>query len=67
VPTVTVEQLKTMLEGKDKPQLFDARPKASYDAGHLPGAISLPLDDLEKRISDVPRDRVSIFYCSGAT
>lgn len=64
---MTAQQLKAMLEGKDKPLLFDARPKMSYDAGHLPGAISLPLTELETRLSEVPRDRLVIFYCSGAT
>ncbi len=65
--TLSVQEVKALLEAPNRPPLFDARPKASYDAGHLPGAISLPLDELERRIAEVPRDRLSIFYCVGKT
>jgi rhodanese-related sulfurtransferase len=59
--------LKALLEGPDKPPLFDARPRASYEAGHLPGAISLGVDELDQRAAEVPRDRLSVYYCSGKT
>lgn len=65
--TLSVQEVKALLDTPNRPPLFDARPKASYDAGHLPGAISLPLDELERRIEEVPRDRLSIFYCIGKT
>gem|GEM_PF-1979654 len=67
VPTVTVEQMKALLAEKNPPKLFDARPKPSYDSGHIPGAVSLPLDDLEMRLGEVPNDYPSVFYCSGST
>lgn len=67
VATVTVEQVKELIEGEDKPLLFDARIRLSYDSGHIPGAISLPFDELEKRITEIPGDRLAIFYCTGAT
>ena len=65
--TVTVQELKASLEEASKPLVFDARSKASYEAGHIPGAISLPLDELDERVSEIPRDRLVIFYCSGST
>uniref|UniRef100_A0AAV2L3S9 Rhodanese domain-containing protein n=1 Tax=Knipowitschia caucasica TaxID=637954 RepID=A0AAV2L3S9_KNICA len=43
---VTVAQLKSMLAKKDV-QLFDVRRPDEYQAGHIPSAVSLPLDDLE--------------------
>lgn len=65
--TITVQEVKALLDGTSRPPIFDARPKASYDAGHVTGAISLPLDELERRIAEVPRDRLSVFYCVGKT
>ena len=65
--TLSVQEVKALLDGPSKPPIFDARPKASYDAGHLPGAISLPLDQLDGRIAEVPKDRLSVFYCVGKT
>lgn len=67
VATVTVQELKELLESENKPQLFDARSRSSYDRGHIPGAISLPFDELENRLSEVSRERLVIFYCSGST
>lgn len=45
--------------------VLDVRPTAEYDAGHIPGAISIPLEDLEQRLSDVPRDQPVVAYCRG--
>jgi rhodanese-related sulfurtransferase len=45
--------------------LIDVRPKEEYLAGHLPGAISLPLADLKKRLREVSRTRDVVAYCRG--
>ena len=47
--------------------LVDVRPAAEFDAGHLAGARSLPLDQLTKRrtLDELPRDREIIVYCRG--
>ena len=45
--------------------VLDVRPIAEYDAGHIPGAISVPLEDLERRLSEVPRDQPVVAYCRG--
>ena len=65
--TLDIREVKTLLDGPSKPPIFDARPKETYDAGHVPGAISLPLADLDKRIAEVPKDQLAIFYCWGKT
>ena len=49
--------------------IFDARPAADYEAGHLPGAFSLPYTEVEDRLLDV-QDRLTpaqpiMVYCSG--
>lgn len=45
--------------------VLDVRPVEEYNAGHLPGAISLPLKELEQRLSDLPRDQEIVAYCRG--
>ncbi|MGB7980267.1 MAG: rhodanese-like domain-containing protein [Candidatus Nanopelagicales bacterium] len=42
------------------------RPTVEYAAGHIPGAVSLPLDDLEQRLSDLPKAIEIVAYCRGA-
>jgi rhodanese-related sulfurtransferase len=45
--------------------LIDVRPKEEYLAGHLPGAISLPLAQLKKRLREVSATRDIVAYCRG--
>ena len=45
--------------------VIDVRPALEYEAGHIAGALSLPLDVLEKRIGDLPKDRPIVAYCRG--
>lgn len=45
--------------------VLDVRPTAEYEAGHLPHAVSLPLEELEKRLSTLPRDKEIVAYCRG--
>jgi rhodanese-related sulfurtransferase/DNA-binding transcriptional ArsR family regulator len=46
--------------------LLDVRPASEYAAGHLPGAVSIPLDELAGRLAELPADREVIAYCRGA-
>jgi len=45
--------------------VLDVRPPEEYRAGHLPGALSVPLKDLERRLSELPHDREIVAYCRG--
>jgi rhodanese-related sulfurtransferase len=45
--------------------IIDVRPASEYDAGHLPGAVSVPLAELEQRLAELPRDREVVAYCRG--
>lgn len=45
--------------------LIDVRPREEYLAGHLPGAISVPLAELEARLRDLPVSRDIVAYCRG--
>ncbi len=63
--TITAQELKELLDAPNKPIILDVRLKASYDVGHIPGAISLPLDELDARALEVPQSKLLICYCSG--
>jgi rhodanese-related sulfurtransferase len=45
--------------------LLDVRPHGEYRAAHLPGARSIPLDELEARLGELPRDCDVVAYCRG--
>lgn len=49
-------------------RLVDVRSAAEFAAGHLPGAVNVPVDALERRMTDLgPKDRTVVVYCaSGA-
>jgi rhodanese-related sulfurtransferase len=45
--------------------VLDVRPPEEYQAGHIPGAISIPLKELELRLSGLPRNQEIVAYCRG--
>jgi rhodanese-related sulfurtransferase len=45
--------------------LVDVRPGEEFAAGHIDGARSIPLDELEQRLAELPADREVVAYCRG--
>jgi DNA-binding transcriptional ArsR family regulator len=45
--------------------ILDVRPGTEFAAGHLPGAINVPLEELAGRIGELPRDHEIVAYCRG--
>ncbi|MBK6686109.1 MAG: metalloregulator ArsR/SmtB family transcription factor [Deltaproteobacteria bacterium] len=45
--------------------VLDVRPEPEYRAGHLPGALSIPVDELKARLKELPKDRAIVAYCRG--
>src|SRR5579863_3433131 len=45
--------------------LLDVRPEDEFAAGHLPGALNIPLAELERRLGELPKSREVIAYCRG--
>jgi rhodanese-related sulfurtransferase len=45
--------------------LLDVRPVEEYQAAHLPGALSMPVPDLEARLPELPREKEIVAYCRG--
>jgi rhodanese-related sulfurtransferase len=62
---VTREELARRLQDRDDVFVLDVRPAAEHAAGHLPGAVSIPVDELRRRLAELPRDREIVAYCRG--
>jgi rhodanese-related sulfurtransferase/DNA-binding transcriptional ArsR family regulator len=45
--------------------VLDVRPEEEYRAGHIPGALSIPVAALKKRLAELPKDREIVAYCRG--
>ncbi len=59
----TDELLRRMAAGDAV--VVDVRPAPEYDAGHLSGAVHIPLEQLAERLAELPRDREVVAYCRG--
>lgn len=63
-PISRKELLKRTREGLIT--VLDVRPPEEYESGHLPGAVNLPLEDIESRLGEIPKDQEIVAYCRGA-
>lgn len=45
--------------------ILDARPVREYESGHIAGAISMPVDELQQRLRQLPKDTEYVAYCRG--
>ncbi len=62
---VTRQDLRLRLAAGEDLLILDVRPNDEFRAGHLPGAISVPLAELRRRLDQLPRDRQVVAYCRG--
>ena len=62
VPRADVERLVK----RGKAVLVDVRPALEFAHGHVAGAISIPIDELEQRVEELPRNKRIVAYCRGA-
>src|SRR5450759_1453923 len=61
---VEKEELLRRARGRDV-VVLDVRPPEEYAAGHIAGAVSIPLAELEKRLAELPPGRRVVAYCRG--
>jgi hydroxyacylglutathione hydrolase len=59
---VSVGEALLLLQNKEA-ILIDVRTPAEYRDGHIPGVANIPLDELEKRIGEVPKDKKVVLIC----
>ena len=61
---VTMEELVRRARSRDV-LVLDTRPAREYAAGHIAGAISMPVDELDRRLEELPRRKEYVAYCRG--
>jgi rhodanese-related sulfurtransferase/DNA-binding MarR family transcriptional regulator len=64
VEEITADELADRL-GRGRAVVIDVRPTLEYAAGHIAGARSIPVDQLEDALDALPRSREIIAYCRG--
>ena len=62
--TMTRDELRTRLKDGDV-VVLDVRPTREYAAGHIKGAVSIPVNELEGRLDEIPADVETVAYCRG--
>ena len=60
---VTIEELEAMLKDGTA-VVIDVRSQAEYDHGHIPGSRLIPAGEILNHISELPRDKTIVTYCS---
>lgn len=61
---VTLGELRRRLRDGDV-TVLDVRPAEEYRAGHIPGAVSVPVAELKRRLREIPKSREVVAYCRG--
>jgi len=64
VEMIARSELRARL-GKDDVVVVDVRPEEEFEAGHIEGAVSIPVDELSTRVAELPGGAEIIAYCRG--
>ncbi|WP_457578022.1 rhodanese-like domain-containing protein [Desulfomarina sp.] len=66
---IQTADLKKMIDNNEDFVLIDSRPAARYSQSHLPGAISIPVCEMQELMGLLPKDldAALVFYCGGPT
>jgi rhodanese-related sulfurtransferase len=64
VGAVTLDDLRERI-ARDEVLVVDARPEREFRAGHIPGALNIPVDELLARLHVLPLEREIVVYCRG--
>jgi rhodanese-related sulfurtransferase len=62
--TVSRDELAGRLRDGDV-VVLDVRPESEFVAGHIPGAVSLPIEEITRRLRTIPQDKQVVAYCRG--
>lgn len=63
IPTITANEAAARLANKDACTVLDVREANEWNAGHIPGAVWIPLGQLNKRIRELPQNQDIIVVC----
>lgn len=58
------EELKQMMASGSKFMLIDVNPRAQFEKETIPGAVNIPLEELDEGLKNIPKDTVLVFACN---
>lgn len=61
---LTPQQVNELREGDDTPVIVDVRSREEFEAGHVHGALHIPIGELPERLSELKTGRAVITYCN---
>ncbi|MBB6730841.1 ArsR/SmtB family transcription factor [Cohnella zeiphila] len=64
IQTLTMDEVKKKISNESI-LLLDVRPKEEYETGHIEGAVSVPMEDLESFMHELPQNAEIVAYCRG--
>lgn len=62
---ITAPALAELLNGPDRPLVLDVRTEKEHAAGRIAGSLNVPLNHLESRVAELPKDRTIAVHCEG--
>ncbi len=63
--SVTVEELRQSLrQSPEQVFIIDLMNQEDFAKRHIPGAVNIPIDELEKRASEIPKDKTVVAVCN---
>lgn len=65
-PRITIDELKRRIDAGEKFTVIDVRNPHAWSESNvmMPGAIRVPIDDIDKHISQIPKNRPIVAYCT---
>ena len=64
VPRITPQELKEKLDADEDVIVVDTRSRKEYDSVHIPGALSIPISEIEERHGELPQEGEIVLYCT---
>lgn len=61
-PVISAEELKATIDQGKAPVIVDVRSEKEFQSAHIPGAINIPLEDLERRRAELDSAKPTVFY-----
>jgi hypothetical protein len=61
---ISVHELRNLMDRGESPVIVDVRTRQSHLSGHIPGALRMALEELDERLSNLPRNREIVLYCT---
>lgn len=62
--TVSIEEMEEKIQ-REEIVLVDVRPSDEFETAHIPGAVSMPIEELNTLVEGLPQDKTIVAYCRG--